>query len=147
LSTGIALVDTSTGDPTRLAQPDTVVTGGCDGLYWHDGDLFGIQNTTNPGRVVIIALGDNGARIVGLTVLQSRHHPDFSEPTTGTIRGDMLYVIGNSYVGHYQPDGTIKDAGELKGTAIIGVPLHRWWESGAGDDEHGGRRSPGTDTK
>jgi hypothetical protein len=34
-------------------------------------------------------------------------------------------VIGNSYVGHYQPDGTIKDVAELKGTAIIAVPLQR----------------------
>jgi hypothetical protein len=32
-------------------------------------------------------------------------------------------VIGNSYVGHYQPDGSIKDAVELKGTAIVAVPL------------------------
>jgi len=48
LSTGIARVDLKTGVPTRLSQPDTVVTGGCDGLYWHDGDLLGIQNSTNP---------------------------------------------------------------------------------------------------
>ena len=55
LSTGIARVDTATGEPTRLPQPDTVVTGGIDGLYWHDGDLFGVQNSTNPGRVIRIA--------------------------------------------------------------------------------------------
>lgn len=125
LSTGIAKVDTSTGEPTRLPQPDTVVTGGCDGLYWHDGDLFGIQNSTNPGRVVRIALADNGTRISSLTVLQSHHHPDFEEPTTGAIANDALNVIGNSYVGHYQPDGSINNAGELKGTAIVAVPLRR----------------------
>jgi hypothetical protein len=32
-------------------------------------------------------------------------------------------VIGNSYVGHHQTDGSIKDAAELKGTAIVAVPL------------------------
>lgn len=125
LSTGIALVDTSTGEPTRLPQPDTVVTGGCDGLYWHDGDLFGIQNSTNPGRVVRLALTENGTKIAGLTVLQSHNHPEFSEPTTGAIANDSLYVIGNSYVGHYQPDGSINNGGELKGTAIVAVPLRR----------------------
>lgn len=123
LSTGIARVDTTTGAPTRLPQPDTVVTGGIDGLYWHGGDLFGVQNVTNPGRVIRIALTDNGSRIAGLTVLQSHHHPDFNEPTTGAIANGTLYVIGNSYVAHYQPDGTIKNAGDLKGTAIIAVPL------------------------
>ena len=123
LSTGIARVDPTTGTPTRLPQPDTVVTGGIDGLYWHGGDLLGVQNATNPGRVIRIALADNGGRIAGLTVLQSHHHPDFNEPTTGAIANNGLHVIGNSYVAHYQPDGTIKNAGELKGTAIVAVPL------------------------
>ena len=124
-STGILRVDTSTGEPTRLPQPDTVMTGGIDGLYWHDGDLLGIQNSTNPGRVVRIALTDKGSRIAGLTVLQSHHHPDFDVPTTGTIAKGALHVIGNSYVRAYQPDGTIKDADSLKGTAIVAVPLRR----------------------
>jgi SMP-30/Gluconolactonase/LRE-like region len=123
LSTGIARVDTGNGAATRLPQPDTVVTGGIDGLYWHDGDLFGIQNSTNPGRVVRIALADKGSRIAGLTVLQSHQHPDFDEPTTGAIAKSALNVIGNSYVSHYQADGSIKDAAELKGTAIVAVPL------------------------
>jgi sugar lactone lactonase YvrE len=125
LSTGIGRVDTVTGEPTRLAQPDTVATGGIDGLYWHKGDLIGIQNSTNPGRVVRIAVTDNGNRIANLTVLQSHHHPDFDEPTTGAIANGALHVIGNSYVGHYQPDGTIKNTADLKGTAIIAVPLTR----------------------
>ena len=123
ISTGIAIIDRSTGTPTRLSQPDTVVTGGCDGLYWHKGDLVGIQNVTNPGRVIRIALADQGRRISGVTVLQSHHHPEFTEPTTGVITGDALYVIANSYVGHFQPNGSIKDPGQLKPTAIVSVPL------------------------
>jgi len=123
LSTGIARVDTTSGEPTRLPQQDTVVTGGIDGLYWHDGDLIGIQNSTNPGRVIRIALTDKGMRIAGVTVLQSHHHPEFDEPTTGAIANGALHVIANSYVGHYQPDGTIKDTADLKRTAIVAVPL------------------------
>ena len=123
ISTGIARIDLSTGAPTRLSQPVTVVTGGCDGLYWHRGDLVGIQNVTNPGRIIRIALADQGTRISGITVLQSHHHPEFVEPTTGAIVADALYVIANSYVGHFQPNGSIKDPGQLKATAIIAVPL------------------------
>ena len=123
MSTGIARVNTETGEPTRLPQPDDVVTAGCDGLYWHDGDLFGIQNVTNPGRVIRIDLAEDGSRIGGVTVLQSHHHPEFVEPTTGTIAKGALYVIGNSYVQRYQPDGTIRDPDELKPTAIVAVPL------------------------
>lgn len=58
-------------------------------------------------------------------MLQSHHHPDFDEPTTGAIANSALHVIGNSYAGHYQPDGTIKDTADLKGTAVIAVPLRR----------------------
>jgi len=125
LSTGIARVDLKTGVPTRLSQPDTIVTGGCDGLYWHEGDLLGVQNSTNPGRIIRIALAEKGTRIGGLTVLQSHHHPDFDEPTTGAIANGALNVIGNSYVSHYQPDGSIKNVDGLKGTAIVAVPLSR----------------------
>jgi sugar lactone lactonase YvrE len=123
ITTGIARIDPSTGAPTRLAQPETVVTGGCDGLYWHTGDLVGIQNVTNPGRVIRIVLADQGTRISGITVLQSHHHAEFAEPTTGGIAADALYVIANSYVGHFQPNGSIKDPGHLKPTTIIAVPL------------------------
>jgi hypothetical protein len=55
--------------------------------------------------------------------LQSHHHPEFAEPTTGAIAADALYVIANAYVGHFQPNGSIKDPGQLKPTAIIAVPL------------------------
>ena len=125
LSTGIARVDTTSGAPTRLPQPDSVVTGGIDGLYWHQGDLVGVQNGPNPGRVIRIRLTDKGNRIDGLTVLQSSHHPDFTEPTTGAIADDVINIIGNSYVGHYEPSGNIRDADKLKGTAIVAVPLKR----------------------
>ncbi len=124
VSTAIVRVNTDSGVPTRLPQPDTVVTAGIDGLYWHDGDLLGIQNVTNPGRVVRIALADKGARISGVTVLQSHHHPEVNEPTTGAIANGALHVIANSYVGRFQPDGTIQ-GDDLKPTAIIRVPLRR----------------------
>jgi sugar lactone lactonase YvrE len=126
ISTGIATIDLSTGVPTRLPQPGAVVTGACDGLYWHDGGLIGIQNVTNPGRVIRIALVEKGTHVSGVTTLQSPRHPEFAEPTTGAIAGDTLHVIANSYVGHFQPDGTIKDPDELKPTAVVAVPLRSW---------------------
>jgi hypothetical protein len=123
LSTGIARVQPSTGQTMRLPQPDNVVTGGIDGLYWHEGDLVGVQNVSNPGRVVRIALADKGQRIRALTVLQSHHHPAFVEPTTGVVVGDALHVIANSHVTAYQPDGTIRQPEALQPTAIVAVPL------------------------
>ena len=48
LSTGIARLDID-GTPHRMTQPDSVVTAGIDGLYWHDGDLVGVQNVPTRG--------------------------------------------------------------------------------------------------
>jgi len=39
------------------------------------------------------------------------------------IAADAICVIANSYVGHFEPNGSIKDSGQLKPTAIIAVPL------------------------
>lgn len=123
LSTGIARVDGEQAE--RLPQPDDVATGGIDGLYWHAGDLLGVQNGCNPGRVIRVQLADEGRRIAGLQVLQSHHHPALDEPTTGALRGEALYVIANSYVARYQPDGSLKDAASLKPTVLLAVPVSR----------------------
>jgi len=123
LSTGIGRIDPRDGAMKRLDQPDTVVTGGIDGLYWYRGDLVGVQNTPNPGRVIRIRLDPAGQRVVGLTVLQSHHHPEFAEPTTGAIADGAIHVLANTHVGQYQPDGSIKDAEALRPTVVIGVPL------------------------
>ena len=122
-STGIARIDLSTGAPTLLPQPDTVVTGGCDGLYWNKDGLVGIQNVTNPGRVIRIELADQGTRISAVSMLQSHHHLELSEPTTGAIASGVFFTLANSYVGHFQPNGIIKDPEQLKPTAVIAVPI------------------------
>ena len=124
-STGIVRVNTESGEPTRLPQPDDVVTGGCDGLTWYEGDLLGVQNSTNPGRVIRIALVDSGNRIAGVTVLQSHHHPEFDVPTTGAVAEGAFHVIARSHVQRYQPDGTIDQVDALKPTAILAIPLTR----------------------
>ena len=56
-------------------------------------------------------------------MLQSHHHPDFDEPTTGAVAQGALHVIANSYVGHFQLDGRVKNEDQLKGTVIVGVTL------------------------
>jgi hypothetical protein len=125
ISTGIARIDPRTMDVARMVQPDSAVTGGIDGLYWHRGALYGIQNVSNPGRVIRVDLADAGKRISGVQVLQSHRHSEFDEPTTGVIVGDTLHVIANSHAGHYQPDGSLRDAHQMKGTAVLAVPLRR----------------------
>lgn len=125
LSTGVARVDAASGEMQRLPQPDSVVSGGIDGLYWWKGSLLGIQNAINPGRVVRLRLAADGRSIEGLQVLQSHHHPAFDEPTTGALVGDRFYVIANSFVSRVQPDGSLIEPASLRGAQVLRIDLQR----------------------
>lgn len=123
ISTGIARVDTSSGAWQRMAQRDDWVTGGIDGLYYHRGALIGVQNGPNPGRVIRLELSADGRSITAFKVLQSHHHPEFDEPTTGAIVGEHLMVIANSHIARRRPNGSIAGADRLRAPVLIKVPL------------------------
>ncbi|CAG1002286.1 hypothetical protein BURK2_03130 [Burkholderiales bacterium] len=123
ISTGIARVEIASGAWQRLAQPDEWVTGGIDGLYYHRGALIGVQNGPNPGRVLRLELSADGRSMTALDVLQSHHHPEFDEPTTGAIVGEHLIVIANSHIARRRPDGSIAGADRLRAPVLIKVPL------------------------
>jgi len=123
-NTGILRVDLADGAVARLAQPDEVVSGGIDGLYWADGGLVGVQNAVNPGRVLRLQLAEDGRHIVAARVLQSHHHPDFAVPTTGAVVGSTLHLLANSHIGHWLPAGRL-DASRPppRPPTIVAVPL------------------------
>ena len=122
LSTGIARVDPDSGAVERMTQPDEVATGGIDGLYWHEGALLGIQNWTNPGRVIRVELDAEGKRITALRTLQSHHHPEFAEPTTGVVVDATLMVIANSHIAAYTADPEFRKLEAFRPTSVLAVP-------------------------
>lgn len=121
-STGIAKIDVASAKVVQLALPARETAGAIDGLYLHQGDLVGIQNVTNPGRVVRFKLKDNGSAVAAVETLQSHHNPAFVQPTTGAIAGDALYVLGTTQISQYE-DGKIKDEARLLPPAVVRVPL------------------------
>ena len=122
ISTGIATIDRST-EPHASAATRHSRHRRLRRALLAQGRLGWNSERDNPGRVIRIALGDQGTRISGITVLQSHHHPEFAEPTTGAIAADALFVIANSYVGHFQPEWEHQRSGATKPTAIVAVPL------------------------
>src|SRR4029079_5611665 len=73
-STGIAMIDLATGAVRRLAVPERETVAGIDGLYEWQGSLIGVQNITNPGRVILISLSPDGATVTRVQTLLSHHH-------------------------------------------------------------------------
>ena len=45
-----------------------------DGLYAWQGELIGVQNVTNPGRVIRMQLSADGDSVIAVKTLLSHHH-------------------------------------------------------------------------
>jgi len=121
--TGVARVDTASAKVDRLAPPECETIAAIDGLYLWQGDLIGIQNVTNPGRVIRIRLASDGAEVEAVETLQSHHQPAFDEPTTGAIAGGAFYALGTTQVARFNAKGEIESPETLKTPKVVRVPL------------------------
>jgi ketosteroid isomerase-like protein len=124
-STGVFRVDTASGETARLAPPERETIAAIDGLYFWQGDLIGVQNVTNPGRVIRIRLVSDGAEVKAVETLQSHHQPAFDEPTTGAIVGDAFYALGTTQVARFNANGEIEAPETLKTPKVVRVPLNQ----------------------
>jgi hypothetical protein len=131
-SLGVFGVDLAAGAGFDLGyQPDRLVLGGIDGLYWYDDTLVAIENGMSPKRVMRLHLAKDGRSIDRAMPLDAAN-PAFSLPTYGTIDGDAIYFIANSQKNAYDAYGVLKDASKLEATKIFRSDLRFAWDSNAG---------------
>ncbi len=116
---GPARVDVRTGEVRLLDVPADAAVTGIDGLVWDGRGLVGIQNGTEPNRVVRMTL--EGDRVTEVAVLE-RAHPRFDEPTLGVVVGDALFYVANSQYGAVGKDGGLDEA-RLREPVILKMPL------------------------
>ena len=69
-------------------------------------------------RVLQLALSRDGFAITSILTLES-NHPDFGDPTLGTIIGDELFYVANNKVGQWMEN----PKGELPEPVILKVRL------------------------
>lgn len=122
-STGVVRIDTATKKMERMPPPKREGVAGIDGLYWHRGDLLGVQNVTNPARVIRLRLSADGRDITAVETLQSHHHPAFDEPTTGAVVDNSFYVLATTQVGRYNEKGVIVKPETMKAPKVLKIPL------------------------
>ena len=119
---GIAIVDLATRGMHRLAAERPMMLSGIDGLLRVDSDLVGVQNGTNPRRIVRIRLDRGGNRAIGLEVIE-RSHRDWGEPTLALVKdGDLLYVADAQWE-RFGAGGQVNGAEPLHPTPIRILPL------------------------
>jgi DNA-binding beta-propeller fold protein YncE len=124
-STGIAVIDLASGAVRRMAVPEKETVAGIDGLYEWQGQLIGVQNVTNPGRVILMTLASDGASITRIQTLLSHHHNALHEPTTGAVTPRGFYLLAATGVTHYSRAGTIDNPDTLPKPTILRIPLTR----------------------
>lgn len=94
---------------------------GIDGLYWHNGELLGVQYGTGEYRVMRWKLSPDGRKVTASETLEYRTAL-ISDPTTGAILGDNFYFIANTGIYNFEDD-TIVDPSKLEPVHIAVVPL------------------------
>lgn len=119
---GLLVVDVASRAISVVPAPDTVVSLGIDGLYYHQGSLIGIQNGLTPHRVVRLRLSPSGDRVMGSEVVE-RAHPKYQEPTLGTVVDGDLYYVANSQWEQFGKDGRIAQPDSLQPPVVLRLPL------------------------
>lgn len=124
-STGLAVVEIATKEIRRVANATRENVSAIDGLYMAHGQLVGVQNVTNPGRVIAMSLARDGNSVEKVQTLLSHHHTALAEPTTGAVTENGLYLLAATGVRHFTPRGTIDDPENVPKPTVLRVPLPR----------------------
>jgi hypothetical protein len=124
-STGLAVVEIATGEVKRVENRTRENIGAIDGLYQWQGQLIGVQNVTNPGRVILVTLTPDGAAVTSVKTMLSHHHTALDEPTTGAVGRDSFYLLAATAVTRYNREGVIERPETLPQPTVLRIPLPR----------------------
>lgn len=91
---------------------------GIDGLYFYNNSLIAIQNGVVPLRCARYFLNKDFSEINRFEIID-RNHPNFNEPTLGTLNGNTFYYIANSQWGGYDAQHKIKPDDQLQDIVVL----------------------------
>jgi len=113
---GIAVIDLASGKVTYLPHPENLAVTGIDGLFLSRDSLIGVQNGTDPQRILRLRLSPEQTSITSLEVVE-QSTPRLGEPTHAIEVDGIIYVTAN--VGW----GKIDDEGKLKPNEQFTKPI------------------------
>lgn len=115
-------VDPVSGTSRELAHSPRIKLGEADGLYFDHGALIAIQNGIPPVRVARFSLSKGSDRVTGEMVLAAGD-ARITEPTTGAIAGDLMYLVGDAQLRAVGKDGRLWPRERLSPVKIYAMPL------------------------
>ncbi len=124
-STGLAVVDIDAKKIQRVANATRENVAAIDGLYMWQGQLIGVQNLTNPGRVIVVSLAADGNSVAKVQTLLSHHHSALFEPTTGVVTDRGFFLLAATGVSRFNREGKIDDPATVPKPTVVRIPLPR----------------------
>jgi sugar lactone lactonase YvrE len=119
---GVIRVDLRTNESADVDPGAHNTLSGIDGLYWHNGELLGVQYGTGEYRIMRWKLSPDGRKVTANERLEYRTDL-ISDPTTGAILGDNFYFLANTGIYNLEDD-KIVDPAKLEPVRIAVVPLN-----------------------
>jgi sugar lactone lactonase YvrE len=115
-------IDVASRRVAPLPVPGDLSLAGVDGLAYADGRLVAVQNGIQPHRVIVLELAPGGAAIARGRILEM-NHPNFDEPTLGTVVDGVFYFTANNQGHRYYDVKNPPRPDDLQDAVILKVPL------------------------
>jgi hypothetical protein len=122
-SMGIAVVGlhSPSRTPEYLPHPDDVAVTGLDGLYRSGDSLIGMQNGTEPERIIRFRLNRQQTRIVSAEVIE-QSTARLGDPTHAVLVGPRFYVSANVGWDKVDDNGQLKNGRHFTAPALLSFP-------------------------
>lgn len=120
-SIGVAVVELATGKVDYLPHPENLAVTGLDGLCMAGDSLIGIQNGTDPERIIRLHLNPEQSAITSLEIIEQSTER-LGEPTHAILVGDTVYTTGNVGWGKINDHGKLKPGEQFTNPILLRFP-------------------------
>jgi hypothetical protein len=125
-SMGIAMIDLASANAgsklNYLPHPENVAVVGLDGLYLTGDSLIGIQNGTEPNRILRLQLNHAQTEITGAEVIEQATER-MGDPTHAVVVDGWFYVSSNVGWDKVDDNGKLKDGEKFTPPALLRFPV------------------------
>jgi outer membrane protein assembly factor BamB len=122
---GVAVIDLASAGPmakaSYLPHPENVAVVGLDGLYLSGDSLIGIQNGTEPNRILRMKLNSAQTEITGAEVIEQATER-MGDPTHAVVADGWFYVSANVGWSKVEDNGKLKEGEKFTPPVLLRFP-------------------------
>lgn len=123
---GIAVIDlTVAGNIAELRHPDDIAVTGLDGMHLVGDSLIGIQNGTEPERIMRYRLNRKQTEIESAEVIE-QSTPRLGDPTHAIAVDGWVYVTANVGWNKVDDNGKLKDGASFTPPLLLRFPANEY---------------------